>query len=146
VISPELLVSLLFTAKLEDNEVIEIWGSEKFSTYSGYSYTFQWKNPYIDETPALEKEKIFSLQPQNSHKNGENKSNILWASGKIKDCVVIAMDALYFGNFPEMQITQWKKSKIDRELQKSLLGFTQNNKVQNKIVATGNWGCGAFGG
>ncbi|KAL7675060.1 hypothetical protein ACOME3_001328 [Neoechinorhynchus agilis] len=43
---------------------------------------------------------------------------------------------------------QYAKSKIDREIIKAVCGFMTSPKFQNNpvnAVATGNWGCGAFG-
>lgn len=74
-INPELIVSRLFTEKLEDNECLIItglslqikrrWslmvvvfilmssssGSEQFSVYSGFSDSFEWAGPYDDNLP-----------------------------------------------------------------------------------------------
>ena len=50
VICPELLVSLLFTERLEKNESVIIRGCERFSSYIGYGDTFQWFEDYHDET------------------------------------------------------------------------------------------------
>ncbi len=44
-ISPELLVSRLFTQTLNDNEVLVVTGTEIFSRYSGYSTSFAYEGP-----------------------------------------------------------------------------------------------------
>jgi poly(ADP-ribose) glycohydrolase len=58
---------------------------------------------------------------------------------------VLAIDAL---NYASLEV-QFHQKYIDRELLKAYAGFslrtaTDNNKL--KGIATGNWGCGAFGG
>jgi poly(ADP-ribose) glycohydrolase len=50
-LSPELIVSLLFTAELEDNECIVIVGAEQFNIHSGYSHSFKWEGDFEDKTP-----------------------------------------------------------------------------------------------
>ena len=47
-ICPELLVSMLFTEKLQTNETVIIKGCERFSSYTGYAGTFQWAGDYCD--------------------------------------------------------------------------------------------------
>ena len=70
---------------------------------------------------------------------------------------MVAMDALYFGMLPQLRMTQFKETEMLRELNKAFLGFTPKsakfhayvnttrNSAAPKPVATGNWGCGAFG-
>lgn len=52
-INTELIVSLLFTARLEDKESVVMKGAERFSKYSGYSHTFEWKGEHQDDTPRF---------------------------------------------------------------------------------------------
>ena len=47
-ISPELIVSRLFTQRLEDNEVLIISGIERFSNYKGYADTFEFTGLFTD--------------------------------------------------------------------------------------------------
>uniref|UniRef100_A0A3P9MWB8 poly(ADP-ribose) glycohydrolase n=1 Tax=Poecilia reticulata TaxID=8081 RepID=A0A3P9MWB8_POERE len=57
---------------------------------------------------------------------------------------VVAIDALQFRNFLE----QFHPDKINRELNKAYCGFSHSEKESQNLaaVATGNWGCGVFGG
>ena len=42
---------------------------------------------------------------------------------------------------------QYSKENIDRELNKAYIGFfNEDEGAEPSCVATGNWGCGAFGG
>lgn len=54
VLCPELLVSLLFTERLEVNESVIIRGCERFSSYTGYGDSFEWSEDYQDETGRFE--------------------------------------------------------------------------------------------
>eukprot|EP01119_Soliformovum_irregulare_P007767 TRINITY_DN2025_c1_g1_i1.p1 TRINITY_DN2025_c1_g1~~TRINITY_DN2025_c1_g1_i1.p1 ORF type:complete len:555 (-),score=169.84 TRINITY_DN2025_c1_g1_i1:16-1680(-) len=117
-INTELISSLLFCAEMEDDEAILILGSERFSNYSGYSQTFTWEGDFQDETPR---------DPM----------------GRLKTQIV-AIDALHFGNFTEIRMQQFEVRNILRELNKAYIGFSGAHPGSQ--IATGNWGCGAFGG
>eukprot|EP01006_Ploeotia_vitrea_P048399 TRINITY_DN67231_c15_g1_i3.p1 TRINITY_DN67231_c15_g1~~TRINITY_DN67231_c15_g1_i3.p1 ORF type:complete len:670 (+),score=79.62 TRINITY_DN67231_c15_g1_i3:32-2041(+) len=47
-VNTELLVSMLITPKMADNEAVEIVGSERFSSYSGYGGSFEWSGAHHD--------------------------------------------------------------------------------------------------
>uniref|UniRef100_A0A673CS91 poly(ADP-ribose) glycohydrolase n=1 Tax=Sphaeramia orbicularis TaxID=375764 RepID=A0A673CS91_9TELE len=117
-INPELIVSRLFTEALEHNECLIITGAEQYSQYSGYAESYKWKESYKDETPRDE-----------------------WQ----RRCTeIVAIDALKYRHFLE----QFFPEKMTRELNKAYCGFYRNNANSRHLsaIATGNWGCGAFGG
>ncbi len=119
-ISPELLVSRLFTEALDETESLLITGSERYSSYSGYASTFQWSGDYVDQAITDE-----------------------WGRRQIQ---VVAIDALVFRGSGK---AQFKPGVMNRELNKAYSGFvSQHSTPSGKVgaVATGNWGCGAFGG
>ncbi|CAG0889946.1 unnamed protein product [Darwinula stevensoni] len=116
-LSPELILSRLFTEQLDDNEVLVCTGVEQWNYASGYASEFQWVGRCLDET---------------QHDDCGRRMT-----------QVIAMDALHFTHLH----TQFKPSLICRELNKAYAGFFNgNHKKEAVAVATGNWGCGAFGG
>ncbi|KAM9848089.1 poly(ADP-ribose) glycohydrolase [Aulostomus maculatus] len=118
IINPELIVSRLFTEALDSNECLIITGTERYSKYSGYAESYKWKESYKDETPCDD-----------------------WQ----RRCTeIVAIDALRYRHFLE----QFFPEKITRELNKAYCGFfrTSANSQHLSAVATGNWGCGAFGG
>ncbi|XP_070771992.1 poly(ADP-ribose) glycohydrolase [Enoplosus armatus] len=117
-INPELIVSRLFTEALEYNECLIITGTEQYSKYSGYAESYKWKDGYKDETPRDD-----------------------WQ----RRCTeIVAIDALRFRHFLE----QFLPEKMIRELNKAHCGFFRSNANRKHLsaIATGNWGCGAFGG
>ncbi|XP_057337113.1 poly(ADP-ribose) glycohydrolase-like [Microplitis mediator] len=118
VICPELLVTMLVTEELDDTEALIITGVERYSNYVGYSYSFKWAGNFVDETPRD-------------------------SSGRRKTTVV-AIDALYFSQADE----QFHGRNIIRELNKAYVGFSSVGMPQRNLsaIATGNWGCGEFGG
>ncbi|KAH1223195.1 Poly(ADP-ribose) glycohydrolase 1 [Glycine max] len=48
-VSPELMVGMLFLPAMADNEAIEIVGVERFSSYTGYASSFRFSGDYVDE-------------------------------------------------------------------------------------------------
>ncbi|XP_030623916.1 poly(ADP-ribose) glycohydrolase-like [Chanos chanos] len=116
--NPELIVSRLFTEKLNDNECLKITGAQIYSCYSGYSDAFEWRGPYSDESERDE-----------------------WRRRRRQ---IIAIDALHFKNHTD----QYNEGSIKRELNKAYCGFRENDVHPDYLpsIATGNWGCGAFNG
>ncbi|XP_072050769.1 poly(ADP-ribose) glycohydrolase-like [Amphiura filiformis] len=117
-ICPELLLSRLFTEVPDENECIFIKGAERFSCYAGYADTFKWTGNFVDNTPRDK-----------------------W--GRI-ETEIVALDALVFHSYA----AQFKPELIRRELNKAYCGFHSEGTPPQNIpaLATGNWGCGAFGG
>uniref|UniRef100_A0A674EPH4 poly(ADP-ribose) glycohydrolase n=1 Tax=Salmo trutta TaxID=8032 RepID=A0A674EPH4_SALTR len=117
-INPELIVSRLFTEALLQNECLIITGTEQYSTYTGYADSYLWDGRHQDKTPRD-----------------------TWQ----RRCTeIVAMDALKFRNFLE----QFHPEKMNRELNKAYCGFSRPGESSQDLsaVATGNWGCGVFGG
>ncbi|XP_065335356.1 poly(ADP-ribose) glycohydrolase-like [Cloeon dipterum] len=114
---PELIVSaMIFKNYMADNEAIVIEGAAPYAKYTGYGKTFKFAGPVTN----LEKEK--------------------------KSKTIIAIDAINFHESgvhgPKYQ--QYSKQAVDRELLKAYVGFSNCPGQMN--IASGNWGCGAFGG
>uniref|UniRef100_G3TPC1 poly(ADP-ribose) glycohydrolase n=1 Tax=Loxodonta africana TaxID=9785 RepID=G3TPC1_LOXAF len=119
-INPELIVSRLFTEVLDHNECLIITGTEQYSEYMGYAETYRWARSHEDE--------------------GERDD---WQ----RRCTeIVAIDALHFRRY----LDQFVPEKIRRELNKAVAycGFVRPGVSSENLsaVATGNWGCGAFGG
>eukprot|EP00118_Oscarella_pearsei_P008777 m.46863 g.46863 ORF g.46863 m.46863 type:complete len:618 (+) comp33742_c0_seq2:56-1909(+) len=117
-VCPELIISRLFTEKLADNECLIVTGVERFSNYDGYSGSFQWTGNHDDQNPRDSWGRLCTQ--------------------------VVAIDALITSSYT----SQFRPGLIRRELNKSYCGFlsTVENPSLSPAVATGNWGCGAFGG
>lgn len=105
-------------------ESILIVGAEQFSTYTGYGGKFTYAGPHDDTNPVDDRQR--------------------------RSVSIVAIDAIPFGYSGED--SQFKKQGILRELNKAYSGFTNkvtgddNDTKTQTPVATGNWGCGAFGG
>lgn len=116
VLCPELILSRLFTERLDATEALIVTGCEQFNNYTGYGSSFRWIGDFKDNTPC------------------DN-----W---KRKCTKVVAMDALNFKTAEE----QYKITLIKRELNKAFTGFTDSEFDTLPAIATGNWGCGIFHG
>uniref|UniRef100_A0A8C8Z9R1 poly(ADP-ribose) glycohydrolase n=1 Tax=Prolemur simus TaxID=1328070 RepID=A0A8C8Z9R1_PROSS len=117
-INPELIVSRLFTEVLDHNECLIITGTEQYSEYTGYAETYRWAR---------------------SHEDGSERDD--WQ----RRCTeIVAIDALHF----RRHLDQFVPEKMRRELNKAYCGFLRPGVSSENLsaVATGNWGCGAFGG
>ncbi|CAM6002501.1 unnamed protein product [Sphagnum balticum] len=170
VVSTELLISLLFSEVMDENEAIVMNNMERFCNYTGYSDSFKFNGGYTDE-----------LNTSNDSNSKSSNAQSTRTSQRRTDCVV-AIDAIKY----RRSIAQYDLPMIVRELYKAYAGFsvplsvltdtdTQLNGVtvsavadedvpadDNQLVAdtdpfsrdgcdyshvsTGNWGCGAFNG
>jgi poly(ADP-ribose) glycohydrolase len=115
-ICPEMIVSRLFTEQLADNECLVITGAERFSNYTGYGHTFCWHSNHNDVAPRD-------------------------SCGRLVN-EIVAIDAMVFSSLTP----QLSERNMCRELNKAFCGFFVNDEANVCTVATGNWGCGAFGG
>lgn len=109
---------------MKDDESILITGAEQFSSYSGYGGGFKCTGPYTD-----------------TNKIDDRK----------RRCIsIVAIDASCF--MSSSSIIQYTRQNILRELNKACCGFEHasvgDDWSASKFtpVATGNWGCGVFGG
>ncbi|CAL4231870.1 unnamed protein product, partial [Meganyctiphanes norvegica] len=116
---PELILSRLFTHYLKNSEALIITGVEQFNIGRGYASRFRWSGSYTDNTP---------LDP--------------W---RRRICQVTAIDAVNYCNNPHQQ---YAPNLIRRELNKAFAGYRPIDTSPGiaAAVATGNWGCGVFGG
>lgn len=117
VINCEMIVARLFTECLRDDEALIMIGCEQFNDYAGYASRFQFNGDFDDRTPF----DVF----------------------RRRKCRVVAIDAIPFNNL----FDQFDERNLRRELNKALVGFYNDNAVNDKSpIATGLWGCGAFNG
>lgn len=122
-ICPELCLSMLICSCMQADEAVQITGSEQFSAYKGYGWSLEYAGDHVDQA-------------------------VRRADGSVKTAV-LAMDALDFRGDDSSLRRQLHPALLERELNKSLAAFTpvdQQSLEDFPIIATGNWGCGAFGG
>lgn len=122
-VEPETTVSMLFMDVMDKNDAIGIYNTIEFSKYTGYGSKFKFEKSAITDDLSL---------------------------NEIKKHKIIAIDAIVSGNFFNF-IKHSKEKDINRDIHKAYVGFNLVNfetekDIKKKIIATGNWGCGAFGG
>ena len=115
-VCPELIVSRLFCPAMNPDEAIIFIGAEQFSKSKGYASRLEYGGPYVDDTPVQH--------------DGALGTYIL---------AIDAMDLRYVD-----PSEQYGSDAVARELVKAWAGIGAPNTPA--AVATGNWGCGAFGG
>ncbi|XP_057450173.1 poly(ADP-ribose) glycohydrolase 1-like isoform X2 [Lotus japonicus] len=158
-ISPELIVGMLFLPSMADNEAIEIVGVERFSSYTGYASSFRFSGSYVDErdvdTLGRRKTRIVAIDalcsPGMRQYSEINKAfcGFLYGSKhqlyqKIlqeKGCPSTLFDT---ATSTPMETSEGKCS--NHEIRDSQNDYHRMEQCNNIGVATGNWGCGAFGG
>eukprot|EP00405_Crypthecodinium_cohnii_P028758 CAMPEP_0206503754 /NCGR_PEP_ID=MMETSP0324_2-20121206/54968_1 /ASSEMBLY_ACC=CAM_ASM_000836 /TAXON_ID=2866 /ORGANISM="Crypthecodinium cohnii, Strain Seligo" /LENGTH=476 /DNA_ID=CAMNT_0053992573 /DNA_START=43 /DNA_END=1473 /DNA_ORIENTATION=+ len=122
-ICPENLVAILMCPAMEDNEAIQILGAEQFSKYTGYAFRLGYGGDYCDNITQR-----------------RSDGTVLTS--------ILAIDALDFRHERDRSIKcQLREKNLVRELTKAQRGFTPVNDealTNHPVVATGNWGCGAF--
>ncbi|XP_068190654.1 poly(ADP-ribose) glycohydrolase isoform X2 [Antennarius striatus] len=103
-LNPELIVSRLFTEKLEDNECLVVTGCQQFSRHSGFGDTFEWAGPYEDCVQMDE-----------------------WAR---RQRHIVAIDALNFKH----RMEQYNMRHVTRELKKAYCGFKSRGNNEPDIA------------
>jgi len=122
-ICPELCLAMLVCPCMLETEAIQITGAEQFSAYKGYAHTLRYGGDHIDTAEKGPEGSLFTS--------------------------VLAMDALDLRSQDSSLAAQLESKNMLRELNKSHAAFTPvdaNSLQEFEVVATGNWGCGAFGG
>lgn len=122
-ICPELLASCLVCEAMLRNEAIVTVGAQQFATFRGYARDFRCGSPFVDSS-ALD-----------AHRR--------------RDVHIVAFDALMCTGDNQYQVgLPGGDSGMLRELVKASAAF-QGDRLEGitkRGVATGNWGCGNFGG
>ena len=106
---------------MDNNDAIGIYNTIQYSDYEGYGFQFAYKDSLIKNNTPIKRHRI------------------------------IAIDALPGGSSWFSFYNSDKLIKeINRDLHKAFVGFSlidfDKETDFKKTIATGNWGCGAFGG
>ena len=116
-VNPEAIVSIFFMQRMDDNDAIRIDNLIQYSNYSGYARSFKFENDATKDITKIKKHNIIAIDAVCTYSSG----------GVDKD-------------------------SVERDLIKAYVGFNLINFDDEKVItmtktiATGNWGCGAFGG
>jgi poly(ADP-ribose) glycohydrolase len=128
-VCPELLLARMVCEEMGNYEAVIISGARQYSAYTGYGHTFRWSEPHDDKTQVV-------------------------SSLHVKDVCVLALDATNFNTANLSPDQQYYPYWCAREINKAYVGFRgssdcvlpQGRPHAAAPIATGNWGCGVFGG
>ncbi|XP_062170299.1 poly(ADP-ribose) glycohydrolase 1-like isoform X2 [Alnus glutinosa] len=168
-INPELIAGMLFLPSMAENEAIEIIGAERFSSYTGYASSFRFSGDYVDKRDVdcfgRRKTMITAIDALCSPGMRQYK----------QECLLREINKAFCGFFDQSKYQQYERlfqenvyfeAHLDQKLHEtaSTSGDTYGGKSVNQVIinyekncqslghednigiATGNWGCGAFGG
>ncbi|CAL9174025.1 unnamed protein product, partial [Musa hybrid cultivar] len=157
-INPELIVGMLFMACMEDNEAIEIIGIERFSCYMGYGSSFRFVGDYLDNKPydsiGRRKTRIAAIDALCSPRMWQYE-----VEGLVRET-----NKAFCGFLDQSVYKRRLKWYANSSNQENSTGISENENrsevegnsdsessqvmdLQDNVgIATGNWGCGVFGG
>eukprot|EP00823_Brevimastigomonas_motovehiculus_P002275 TRINITY_DN1421_c4_g1_i1.p1 TRINITY_DN1421_c4_g1~~TRINITY_DN1421_c4_g1_i1.p1 ORF type:complete len:597 (+),score=153.90 TRINITY_DN1421_c4_g1_i1:633-2423(+) len=159
VLSPECIVSLLICEQMEDEESVLIFGTERFSRYSGYGSSFVYAGDYEDSTPkdahsrllspiiAIDALSFRSYQVKNQFRQTPMLREIIKAYAGFSFSVP-ERRALSLPSLSCSSSTTSSSSSSSLSLSSCSSSSSASVSVSNifSTVSTGNWGCGAFNG
>ncbi|XVE76664.1 hypothetical protein DITRI_Ditri12bG0192200 [Diplodiscus trichospermus] len=162
-INPELIAGMLFLPSMEENEAIEIVGVERFSNYTGYASSFRFSGDYVDKRSidflGRRKTRIVAIDALCSPGMKQYKLKYLLRETNKAFCGFL--DQSKYGQYKRLfnitdsvQLNEAPFTSIETN------GGSMREEVRNSDdkggefldpencigIATGNWGCGAFGG
>lgn len=162
-INPELIAGMVFLPSLADNEAIEIVGVERFSDYTGYASSFRFSGDYVDKRSidflGRRKTRIVAIDAFCNPRMKQYRLKYLLRETNKAFCGFL--DQSKHGQYKRLfkimdsvQLNEAPSSSIEtnggfmvEEVRKSDEKDGHFMDPENCIgIATGNWGCGAFGG
>jgi poly(ADP-ribose) glycohydrolase len=116
-VEPEAVASMFFMEVMDKNDAIGIFNTIEYSKYTGYGYNFKYeKSAITDDLKNIKRHKIIAIDASNRASSYNHTY----------------------------------EQNLNRDIHKAYVGFNlinfETEKNTNKTIATGNWGCGAFGG
>ncbi|PIC17744.1 hypothetical protein B9Z55_023878 [Caenorhabditis nigoni] len=122
---PEMIVGMLLTDKMNDDQAISIVGAYVYSGYTGYARDLKWH----------------PLTPRYAR---QNDTRLRDKYGRLR-VETTAIDATYFKT--KGLADQVAGGCMSREMKKAFTGFSAQSEQFDQIpIVSGFWGCGAFNG
>ena len=116
-VEPEAIVSMFLMEVMDDNDAIRIDNLIQYSNYSGYAFSFKYKESAIKDEQKILRHNLIAI----------DAVDIMSKGGLDLDSVMRDLIKAYVGfnliNFDDKDVAKMEKT-----------------------ISTGNWGCGAFGG
>ena len=115
-VEPEAIVSMFLMEVMDDNDAIRIDNLIQYSNYSGYAFSFKYEESAIKDEQNLIRHNIIAIDAVCSYSGGVDKESI-------------------------------KRDLIKAYVGFNLINFDDKDVAKMpKIISSGNWGCGVFGG
>ncbi|KAL3679147.1 hypothetical protein R1sor_022103 [Riccia sorocarpa] len=168
-IIPELIAGMLFMSPMAENESIEITGAQQYSGYKGYASSFMYAGSFVDTTPtdSWGRRRTCLTAIDALCRPGEAQFEV--------EMVLREVNKAFCGFLPHSALCGaveiWKSDDkaeasqtkaVEQEMIASMEKLLKDEPGEgssegdpetscsmhqvHKGVATGNWGCGAFGG
>ncbi|XVF86196.1 hypothetical protein PTKIN_Ptkin18bG0021000 [Pterospermum kingtungense] len=156
-INPELIAGMLFLPSMAENEAVEIVGAERFSDYTGYASSFRFSGDHVDKRSidflGRRKTRIVAIDALCSPRMKQYKLKYLLREtnkafcGFLDESKYRQYKMLFKLNEAPSASIETSGGSMKEEVQKSDDRGGQFMDPESCIgIATGNWGCGAFGG
>ncbi|XLR38038.1 hypothetical protein S83_022698 [Arachis hypogaea] len=164
-VSPELIAGMLFLTAMEENEAIDIVGVERFSSYTGYASSFRFSGDYVDERDVdnlgRRKTRIVAIDALCSPGMRQYREKFVLREINKAFCgflyqfkyqkyqKILQENGWSSEQFDASTLTHMETSEEEisnHEFEKFQNNYQRMEQGNNIGVATGNWGCGAFGG
>ncbi|CAN8315610.1 unnamed protein product [Cochlearia groenlandica] len=155
VINPELIAGMIFLPRMDANEAIEVVGVERFSRYTGYGPSFQYAGDYIDnknfDSLRRRKTRVIAIDALPNPGSSQFKPDALIRevnkafSGYLHQCKYQVHGSLEI----QLEASSSWHNPLSSATMSQAVETSQRQCIdhEEKIgVATGNWGCGVFGG
>ena len=163
---PEATVSMFFMEVMDDNDAIGIFNTIEYSETTGYSDTFRFEKTAItDDLLKIKKHNLIAIDAlininyiQNylNYQNQKNQNFLFYQNYQNNNFrnyqnknFQINSNYLHNSNLQNNNNNLINQKEFIRDIHKAYVGFNLINLDGNnleKTIATGNWGCGAFGG
>ncbi|XP_017241973.1 poly(ADP-ribose) glycohydrolase 1 isoform X1 [Daucus carota subsp. sativus] len=163
VINPELILGMLFLPAMAKNEAIEIVGAERFSNYTGYASSFRFSGNYMDkrdvDMSGRRKTRITAIDAKSNP--GYRQYKVEYIMREINKAYCGFIDQSYIQDIRPPSCTPedvYMETSSTSSGDNKILSIDKLNKDFERKgdqcmgqhdsigIATGNWGCGAFGG
>ncbi|XP_004138946.1 poly(ADP-ribose) glycohydrolase 1 isoform X2 [Cucumis sativus] len=165
-INPELITGMLFLPAMADNEAIEIVGAERFSNYTGYAFNFCFAGNHEDkrEMDSLGRHKTFIAAIDALCSPGMRQYRLEFLLREVNKAFCGFFNQSKYNQYESLFLESGEdvtnhtdKSRNSLPVHESISDARENflgtsltpESLDHKDdigIATGNWGCGAFGG
>ncbi|XP_050940454.1 probable poly(ADP-ribose) glycohydrolase 2 isoform X6 [Cucumis melo] len=165
-INPELITGMLFLPAMADNEAIEIVGAERFSNYTGYAFNFCFAGNHEDkrEIDSLGRHKTFITAIDALCSPGMRQYRLEFLLREVNKAFCGFFDQSKYDHYKSQFLESGEDvtdhtdtSRNNLPVHESISDARENyfgrsltpeclDHKDDIGIATGNWGCGAFGG